>query len=84
MKNELLVKFKNQNSILPKKKKNVQHNKINTYNYYYYQSLTCVMQKKFALNYIFPLYKRLKMKKKNDMNEYKRDLFLQGKNPCIT
>ena len=82
MKNELLVKFKNQNSILPKKK-NVQHNKINTYNYYYYQSLTCVMQKKFALNYIFPLYKRLKMKK-NDMNEYKRDLFLQGKNPCIT
>ena len=42
------------------------------------------MQKKFALNYIFPLYKRLKMKKKKDMNEYKRDLFLQGKNPCIT
>ena len=83
MKNELLVKFKNQNSILPKKKI-VQQNKINTYNYYYYQSLTCVMQKKFALNYIFPLYKRLKMKKKNDMNEYKRDLFLQGKNPCIT
>ena len=64
MKNELLVKFKNQNSILPKKKKKVQHNKINTSNYYYYKSLTCVMQKKIALNYIFPLYKRLKMKKK--------------------
>ena len=83
MKNELLVKLRIKIVFYPKKK-NVQHNKINTYNYYYYQSLTCVMQKKFALNYIFPLYKRLKMKKKNDMNEYKRDLFLQGKNPCIT